>query len=59
MISQKIYFLYKKYYDTTIDTKTGNWTENRTPEQLEIFMDEPVWEYKFAMFKRYHIAPTT
>ena len=62
-------YLHKFFFDTTIQsTKTGNRTENRTPDQPEIFIDEPVWEYKIAcivifpigstMFKRYPIAPT-
>ena len=28
--------------------ETGNRIENRNPDQPEIFMDEPVWEYQFA-----------
>ena len=68
--STKEIFLYKEYFDTTIrSTKTGNRTENRTPDQPEIFMDELVCQYKFAcigifsigptMFKRQPIAPRT
>ena len=28
------------------------------PDQPEIFMDEPVWEYKFACIKKFSIGPT-
>ena len=43
---------------TTISTKTGNRTENRIPDQPEIFMDEPVWDYKFACVEIFSIGPT-
>ena len=38
---QKEIFLHKNYFDTTIrNAKTGNRTENRTPDQPEISKDE-------------------
>ena len=56
-------------FDMTTESKkkTGNRTENRTPNQREIFMDELVCQCKVAcigifsigptMFKRHSIAP--
>ena len=65
MISHKNYlevqknFLYKEYFDTTIrSTKTGNRTENRTPDQPEIFMDGLACQYKFAYIGIFSIGPT-
>ena len=51
--------LHKKIFDTTIrSTKTGNRTENRTPDQPEIFMDKLVCQYKFACIEIFSIRPT-
>merc|ERR1712218_586580 len=52
-------FLHKTFFDMTIrSTKTGNRTENRTPDQPEIFIDEPVGEYKFACIVIFSIGPS-
>ena len=55
--------LHKNFFDMTIlSTKTGNRTENRTenrtPDQPEIFMDELVCQYKFACIGIFSIGPT-
>ena len=52
-------FLHKIFFDMTIrSTKTGNRTENRTPDQPEIFMDELVCQYKFTCIGIFLIGPT-
>ena len=51
--------LHKNFFDITIlSTKTGNRTENRTPDQPEIFMDELVCQYKFECIGIFSIGLT-
>ena len=70
-LAKKLLEAQKKFFCIEIfwynHQKYKNRKPDRKPDQPEIFMDEPVWEYKFAcikifstgptMFKWYHIAP--
>ena len=54
---KEIYF-HKKIFDTTIrSTKTGNRTENRTLDQLEIFMNKLECQYKFVCIEIFPKCP--
>ena len=51
--------LYNSFFHTTIrSTKIGNRTENRTPDQPENFMAEPVCQYKFTTIEKFSIGLT-
>ena len=51
--------IHKNFFNRTIrSAKTGNRSENRTPDQPEIFMDKLVCQYKFVCIGIFSIRPT-